>query len=176
MNMTVNDRARAVGTFRFIEVKLMELVAAWTPTSPEMEVKVMFGRHIYDFAQHADALGKRTFELRQKEHYTLPADAAYVALLQRVSQLQGTAERVSALYQTVLPGLVRRYESYISATDPILDEPTIVIMQRIVTDSKRQSEQGRALLKELGMAPAVHTPLVVEESRVPHLAQAGVSA
>lgn len=176
MNMTVNDRARAVGTFRFIEVSLMELVAAWTPSSPEMEAKVMFGRHIYDFAQHADALGKRTFELRQKEHYTLPADAAYVALLHRVRELPGTAERVSALYETVLPGLVRRYESYISATDPILDEPTVVIMERIVTDSRRQSAQARALLKELGLAPAVHAPLVAEESRVPHLAQGAASA
>ena len=40
-------------------VALMEIAAAWTPTTPEMEVKVLLGRHIWDFAQHADALGKR---------------------------------------------------------------------------------------------------------------------
>jgi hypothetical protein len=175
MNMTVIDRARAVGTFRFIEVRLMELVAAWTPMTPEMEAKVIFGRHIWDFAQHADALGKRTFELRQKEHYTLPADAAYVALLNRVSQMQGTAERISALYETVVPGLVRRYETYISGTDPILDEPTIVIMERIVADLKRQSAQARALLQELGMVSARQEPLAIEESRLPHLAQSGAA-
>lgn len=176
MNMTVNDRARAVGTFRFIEVKLMELVAAWTPITPEMEVKVMFGRHIWDFAQHADALGKRTFELRQKEHYTLPADPGYVALMNRVAQTQGTAERLSALYEALLPGLVRRYETYIAETDPILDEPTVVIMQRIVADLNRQSAQARALTRELGLAPAAHAPLAAEESRVPHLAAAGATA
>ena len=173
MNMTVNDRARAVATFRFIEVSLMELVATWTPITPEMEAKVMFGRHIWDFAQHADALGKRTFELRQKEHYTLPADAAYVALLNRVASMTGTAERISALYEAVLPGLARRYESYISATDSILDEPTIVIMQRIVVDLRRQSAQAHTLLQELGTVPASQTPLAVEEGRIPHLADAG---
>jgi hypothetical protein len=176
MTMTVNDRARAVGTFRFIEVKLMELVAAWTPITPEMEAKVMFGRHIWDFAQHADSLGKRTFELRQKEHYTLPADPAYVALLNRVAQMHGTVERISALYDTVLPGLVRRYESYVSGTDPILDEPTVVIMERIVADLKRQSAQARALLRELGMAPVTQEPLALEESRLAHLAGVGAQA
>jgi hypothetical protein len=176
MNTTVNDRARAVATFRFIEVKLMELVAAWTPTTPEMEVKVMFGRHIWDFAQHADALGKRTFELRQKEHFTLPADAGYIALLNRVSQTQGTVEKIASLYDAVLPGLVRRYETYVSGTDPILDEPTIVIMERIIADLKRQSAQARGLLKELGVPPAAQVPLALEESRLPHLAQAGANA
>ena len=176
MSLTVNDRARAVATFRFIEVRLMELVAAWTPITPEMEAKVMFGRHIWDFAQHADALGKRTFELRQKEHHTLPADPAYVALLDRVALLQGTAERISALYEAVLPGLVVRYESYIVGTDPILDEPSVVIMERIVSDLRRQSAQARTLLQELGMKPAPPAPLAAEESRTPHLAQAGATA
>ena len=176
MNLTVNDRSRTVATFRFIEVKLMELVAAWTPITPEMEAKVMFGRHIWDFAQHADALGKRTFELRQKEHYTLPADSAYVALLNRVASLQGTTERISALYDAVLPGLVHRYETYISETDPILDEPTVVIMQRIVSDLRRQSARARALLQELGMAPPAVASWTQEESRTPHLAQSATSA
>jgi hypothetical protein len=175
MNMTVNDRARAVATFRFIEVKLMELVAAWTPITPEMEAKVMFGRHIWDFAQHADALGKRTFELRQKEHFTVPADAGYVALLNRVSQMEGTQQRISALYETVLPGLVRRYEAYVHGTDPILDEPTVIIMERIVADLKRQSAQARSLLRELNMVPEAQAALAAEESTVPHLAQAGAA-
>ena len=46
--LSVPDRAAAIATFRFIEVKLMELVATWTPSTPEMEAKVMFGRHIWD--------------------------------------------------------------------------------------------------------------------------------
>lgn len=176
MRMTVNDRARAIATFRFIEVKLMELTAAWTPSTPEMEAKVMFGRHIWDFAQHADALGKRTFELRQPEHYTLPADSAYQALLTRVGAADGTAERIAGLYEVIVPGLTRRYESYIAATDPILDEPTVVIMERIVADLKRQTAQARALLGELGLQAPAHGPLFQQESETPHLAAAGASA
>jgi len=40
-----------------------------------MEVKLLFGEHIWDAAQHADALGKRTFELRLRlQHSVRPAD------------------------------------------------------------------------------------------------------
>ena len=60
MSLSVALRAQRIATFRFVEVRLMEIAAAWTPTTPEMEVKVLLGRHIWDFAQHADALGKRS--------------------------------------------------------------------------------------------------------------------
>ena len=59
MITSVSDRCRAVATFRHISVTLMETAARWTPTTPEMEAKVMFGRHIWDFAQMADWLGKQ---------------------------------------------------------------------------------------------------------------------
>ena len=34
----------AVATFRFVAVRLMETAAAWTPTTPEMEVKLLLGK------------------------------------------------------------------------------------------------------------------------------------
>ncbi len=175
MPMTVNDRARAIATFRFIEVKLMELTAAWTPSTPEMEAKVMFGRHIWDFAQHADALGKRTFELRQPEHYTLPADGAYQELLARIGSADDTAGRIAGLYEVIVPGLTRRYENYIAATDPILDEPTIVIMERIAGDLKRQTAQARTLIAQLGLEAPPHAPLFQQEMDTPHLAATGAT-
>ena len=56
MMTSVTERCRAIATFRHISVRLMEALARWTPTTPEMEAKVMFGRHIWIFAQHADRL------------------------------------------------------------------------------------------------------------------------
>src|SRR6516165_5764007 len=63
----VSERGRSVATFRYVCVWMMETIARWTPTTPEMEAKVMMGRHIWEYAQMADALGKRTFELRLPE-------------------------------------------------------------------------------------------------------------
>jgi hypothetical protein len=164
--MTVNDRVRAIATFRFIEVRLMEIVAGWTPTTAEMEAKVLFGRHIWDFAQHADALGKRTFELRQPEHYTLRATEDYVGLLENAAKATSTSERLSTMYDAVLPGLERRYRDYIAATDAILDEPSLIIIDRILVDLARMRRDAAALREEIGIGAADVASLVASEAAV----------
>ena len=151
MSLTVNDRARAIGMFRFIQIRLMEIVAAWTPTTPEMEVKVMFGRHIYDFAQHADSLGKRTFELRQPMHYTVPPESDFVTKLDTTLKRVATLDRIGAFYDTLLPAVERRYRDYIAATDPVLDEPSILIIDRILRDLERQRGEAKAVRSEVGV-------------------------
>jgi hypothetical protein len=152
MSMTVEDRVQAIATFRYIEVRLMEIVAAWTPTTPEMEAKVMFGRHIWDFAQHADALGKRTFEMRRPEQFSQKPVDAYVALLDELERVLPTADRLAALYDAFLPGLEKRYQRYLSDTDQLLDAPSVLILERIVADIPRQRAAARELRTRLGLA------------------------
>jgi hypothetical protein len=145
----VQERAASIATFRFIHVRLMEIAARWTPSTPEMEVKVMFGRHIWDFAQQADILGKRTFELRLPEQHSIPPTESYAALLDRAVHVRDTAERLATLYDGILPGLDRRYRQYIEQTDPILDEPSIVILERIMRDFQRQRGEVAAVREQL---------------------------
>ena len=55
MGLILREKAEYLATFRWLEVFLMETLARWVPTTPELEVKVLMGRHIWDAAQHADA-------------------------------------------------------------------------------------------------------------------------
>jgi hypothetical protein len=152
--LSVQQRSSAIATFRFIQVNLMELVAAWTPTTPEMEVKVMFGRHIWDFAQHADILGKRTFELRLPEQHSRRPAETYVELLRSAAGVRGTGERLATLYDAILPGLEGRYRAYLAQTDPILDEPSIVLIERILRDFDRQGGEARSIRTTLKLPVA----------------------
>jgi hypothetical protein len=151
MSLSVNDRAERLATFRWVEVRLLEAAAAWTPTTPELELKVLFGRHIWDFAQHADALGKRTFELRHPEQYTRRPGEAYVALVDDVVRLEPTAERLAALYDVLVPGLARRYARYLDETDRLLDGPSVVVVERILADLDRQQADALRLRADLGL-------------------------
>ena len=164
MTLTVNDRARAIATFRYVEVRLMEITAAWTPTTPEMEVKVMFGRHIWDFAQHADWLGKRTFELRQPEQYTLRPAESYAQLLDEVSKEEATPARIAALYDVLLPALDRRYREYLAATDSLLDQPSVVIIERILHEMQRMKSDAGKLRRELALKAVPFDLLAGRES------------
>lgn len=158
MSLSVSERADRIGTFRFVQVRLMEIAAAWTPTTPELEIKVLLGRHIWDFAQHADALGKRTFELRQALQYSRPPVAGYLALLEDVARIAPSDQRLAALYDVVLAGLDRRYAAYVQEADPILDAPSLVIVERVRSDLARQRVDAECLRRQLALpAPELGT-------------------
>jgi hypothetical protein len=153
MMTSVIERCRAIATFRYVSVRLMETLARWTPSTPEMEAKVMFGRHIWIFAQHADRLGKRTFELRQTEHYTLPPASGYQALLEDVASNESTEARVS------------RYRAYLADTDPILDAPSVAIVEHILPELESLRRDAAALQRELRLGSTAG-PLAARERSI----------
>jgi hypothetical protein len=169
MGLSVADRGRLLSTFRFVQVRLMEIAAAWTPTTPEMEVKVLLGRHIWDLAQHADGLGKRTFELRLPAQHSLRPAEGYLRLLEDVAALEPTAERLAALYEALLPGLEARYARYLEDADPLQDAPSRVIVERIRGDLARMRQEAQALRAELALAAADPAPWRERESALAQL-------
>jgi hypothetical protein len=153
VTLTVRNRAETVATLRSISITLMETLARWVPTTPTMEIKVLFGRHIWEFAQHADMLGKRTYELRAPLHLTLAPVAEYAILLRDMAAVEAEWDRVAAVYDVALPAIATRCRAFIEETDPLLDEPTVRIMRRIIGDYDAMIAESKELRAQLG-APA----------------------
>src|SRR5262245_29056106 len=152
MPLSVRERGDHVATFRWIDVRFMEMLAAWVPTTPEMEVKLVLGAHIWDVAQHADALGRRTQELRLPLHHGLEPSRGYVELLSELASTPETGNRIAGFYDCLLPGQDRRFRDYLGRIDVLLDAPTVRILERIMTDVTRMIAESRALRDEV---PAV---------------------
>jgi len=149
MGLTVKQRGQNVATFRFIEVRLMEILSAWVPSTPEMEAKLLFGAHIWDTAQAADALGKRTYELRMPLQHSLKPAAGYLQVLDTLASADGAASRIAAFYDVMLPGLAARYGNYLGATDSLMDAPTVRIIERILETGARMMREANKLRDEL---------------------------
>jgi hypothetical protein len=147
--MTVKERGHFVATTRYVYVSIMETLAAWVPTTPEMEVKLLFGEHIWDVAQHADSLGKRTYELRLPLQHSVRAADAYVGFLAEVTSLGPTPQRLAAMYDVLLPALAERQRHYVEQTDRLVDAPTVRILERYLADNTRMIDASRTLRKEL---------------------------
>lgn len=148
MRLTTRQRADAVATHRHVAVYLMETLARWVPTSPELEAKALFGRHIWELAQVADQMGRRTAELRLALHQSRPPRAGYLQTLELLRATTTTGDRLAGFYEAALPDLARRFDAYLSDTDPLLDEPTVRILERARSDVGRMLEQRDALLGE----------------------------
>lgn len=149
MSLSVQTRAENVATFRFIHVFLMETLARWTPQTPEMEVKVLFGRHIWDLAQQADLLGKRTYELRAPLQFSLRPIDSYAESLQDFAGTDTTQKKLAGFYEVILPGLEARYRQYLNSTDRLLDEPTVRVIERILDDFARMQSESESLRNDL---------------------------
>jgi hypothetical protein len=147
--LTVKERGHFVATLRYVYVTLMETFSAWVPTTPEMEVKLLFGEHIWDSAQHADSLGKRTFELRMPLQKSIRPAEEYVALLADVAAIGPTQQRMAAMYDVLLPALAGRQQRYLDQTDKLVDAPTVRIFERYFADNARMLDSARALRDEL---------------------------
>lgn len=155
MSLSVEKRAENVATFRFVQVFLMETLARWTPATPELEVKVLFGRHIWDLAEQADALGKRTYELRAPLQSSLRPTEGYFRLLEDFAKTASTSEKIHGFYEVMLPGLAARYRAYLAETDRLLDEPTVRVVERILEEFNRMQDESRRVRVELAQLPQV---------------------
>lgn len=143
MTISVRERADTLGTLRHTTVHAMETLARWVPTTPDLEAKIVLGRHLWDLAQQADALGRRTHELRAALHYSPSPRPAYTEALELLRSTEGASERLAAFYDVFLPDLERRYRDYLAATDPMLDEPSVRVIERILTDLTRMAAESR---------------------------------
>lgn len=147
--MNVKERAEAVATFRHVNVYLMETLAKWVPTTPEMEVKVLFGRHLWLAARLADRLGHRTRELRAPLHHSRLPGEGFAKALDAMASLTATLARVDGFYGPALDAMAKAYAEYVSRTDAVIDEPTVVIIEDGLRDIERMRAQKARLLEEL---------------------------
>jgi hypothetical protein len=145
MGLTVKQRGQRIATFRFVEVRLMEILSTWVPTTPEMEVKLLFGPHIWDTAQAADTLGKRTYELRLPLQHSLMPAAAYLGVLDALAATSGAAQRIAVFYDMLLPALTKRYRRYLELTDTLMDAPSVRVIEGILNARERMIREANEL-------------------------------
>jgi hypothetical protein len=149
MSLTVKQRGEFIATYRAIEVTLMETLAEWVPTTPEMEIKLLLGAHIWDIAQHADSLGKRTYELRLPLQHSMPPSEEYAAILHELRGIRTSQDRLGAFYDVMLPALQMRFRSYLNQTDHLMDAPSVRVLERILQDNARMIDESKDLRSQL---------------------------
>src|SRR5262249_46853477 len=112
----------------------METLARWIPTTPEMEVKMLFSRHVWRMAQRAERRRRRQLDLRPLFHYSPPPQQDFLTALKQFAALSDTIDRIDAFHDVALPTLAAAYKSYLAETDHLTDEPTVMICNQAVDE------------------------------------------
>jgi hypothetical protein len=156
--LNVKQRANTVGTLRFVSVFLMETLARWIPTTPEMEVKMLLSRQVWRMAQQADRLGRRGRELRAPLHYSRPPQQDFLTALKQLAAVSDTIDRIDAFHDVALPALAAAYKSYLAETDHLTDEPTVMICNQALGEIETMRRERNEWGSEIPKARATDSP------------------
>jgi len=151
---TVEESARRVGHYAWIEMRLFEALGGWVATVPELDVKTTLGRHCYHHAWHAELWVKRLPELREMRADRLiqPPNTAmeeFVAALTEPESPEQTIEKLVGVYRVLLPRKIAAYSYHRAATSRITDAPTIRSLGFILEDENTDWREGEMLLQAL---------------------------
>ena len=148
----------------------MRILGGWIALTPEVDVKLLFGRHVWDCAQHADLWGRRLPELRSKTQESEPANADVVAVFDLIETMEApgqTVERVTAIYRVMKPHLATVYERHLAVANPVYEPPTRRILVRCIEEERRHAAAGARVLDRLfARTPALGERATSWERRV----------
>ena len=156
---SVEESARRVGNYKWVEMRLFEALGGWVATVPEMDVKIRLGTHCYKHAWHADLWHKRLPELREMnpDRLTQPANDAMVQFMEAMTAPEApgeTIEKLVGVYRVLIPHKVAAYTFHLNATSTITDAPTIRWLKFILQDEMDDWRDGEMMLQSLIRTPA----------------------
>jgi len=151
-HLSVDDSARRIRNYRYAEERMMRALGGWIALTPELAPKLLFGRHVWDCAQHADAWGRRLPELRAPAQESEPANDAVVTFGELLESPEGprqTLERIVGVYGVLKPHLVTVYARHLASTNPVYEPPTRRILARCLEEERRHAAAGGVVLERL---------------------------
>lgn len=151
---TVEESARRIGNYKWVEMRLFEALGGWVATVPELDVKMRLGTHTYHHAWHAELWHKRLPELREMnpDRLTQPANEHVVAFFDAMTEPEGpgeTIEKLVGVYRVLLPHKIAAYTYHLNNTSPITDAPTIRSLKHALADEVDDWRDGELLLQSL---------------------------
>jgi len=153
-SFTVEETAKRVGHYKWIEMRIFEVMGGWVATVPELDVKLRLGTHTYHHAFHSELWHKRLPELREMnpERLTQPPNAEMEAFVEAMSTPEAagqTIEKLVGLYRVLLPHLIAAYTYHLNNTSQITDAPTIRSINFCLLDDMEEWREGEMILQSL---------------------------
>lgn len=151
--LTLEDAARRIGRYAWIEMRLFEVVGSWVPTVPELDVKLHLGTHADHHAWHAQLWHERLPSLPglSADELVRPGDGveAFMAALGEPQDPDQTLEKLVGLYRVLVPHKVAAYTHHHERTTAVADAPTIRALDLVLRDEVAGWREGNRLLASL---------------------------
>jgi hypothetical protein len=142
----IDANRRLLNHYRYVEHEAMLHLAGWLPRAANFELKCEFGRSLWEFSQHVNALYLRLREI-QSPAFQKPSDPALIKLVGELLHAPDEFAFALGLYRVVLPDLISALENHEAATFPNSDQPSVHIITHALVDLRAQLVRVEPLLR-----------------------------
>jgi hypothetical protein len=168
---TVEETARRVGHYKWIEMRLFEALGGWVATVPELDVKMRLGTHCYQHAWHAELWHKRLPELREMnpDRLTVPPNDEMVTFVEALTEPEKpdeTIEKLVGVYRVLIPHKIAAYTYHLNNTSTITDAPTIRSLKLVLNDEFEDWRDGEMLIQSLLETPEEVSRAAAHQARL----------
>ena len=166
--------ARRVGNYKWIEMRLFEVLGGWVATVPELDVKLRLGTHCYHHAWHSELWHKRLPELREMnpERLTAPPNDELVAFVAAMTEPEGpelTIEKLVGAYRVLIPAKIAAYTYHLNNTSTITDAPTMRSLKFALADEFEDWRDGEMMLQSLIQSEAELDRAIAHQAKLQKL-------
>ena len=147
---SVSESVALLVRAHWAELRLMDVLLAHLPGTPEWEVKCGMALHQWQHAEHASLLRERISEMRNPApRLDVAPDDALEALFAELERSADTVELLTGVYMVVRPALMEHYHAQRAAENPLVGHPTRRVLQLILVDEGDALAWGVRTLREL---------------------------
>ncbi len=152
--LRIADQVQLLNRFVYLEWASARIIAGWIPAAEEFEWKCSMTRMVWHNMTIADRLLTRKNELASNRTVAIPS-AILHTFVQDASAADGFFPFAAGWFLELTRDLVRSYEQYMEALDPIFDTPTLEILQELLPKKQQQVRWAVDLLHDAVKEPAV---------------------
>ncbi|MGO9341890.1 MAG: hypothetical protein ACLP6E_05135 [Acidimicrobiales bacterium] len=161
--LSLVESARLLGCYRWVELRLFEVLGNWVATEIEPEVRLLFDVQSRHHAWHAQLWGERIPDVDavvDPDLLTVAPDEGTDELLSTLGGVHGSEEgsggtlvRLVGLARVVLPRLVCGYGYHLSRAVAVSDAPVIRALRLAVRDDIEDWQAVELMVQSLIRRP-----------------------
>ncbi|MCW3047819.1 MAG: hypothetical protein JWO74_2103 [Solirubrobacterales bacterium] len=159
----VDENAIRFSNYFHVLRELVHLTCGWLPLVPRFEDKLALGEHLHDDARAVTKVKRRLYELRHPSDYPGAPGAELTTLLDAMNAAGKPQEYLDVAYGQVKPALARAIRTHLDALDPVIDEPSLRLLQQVLA---RQDRHGLEIAHAPDGAPPGFADLGALEIRL----------
>jgi hypothetical protein len=149
----IDETAARVSDACWRERAAFATFGGWVPTMREPAAKLLVARHSRYHGWHAELFAEVRPTTRRHDAGADPAplDGGWVGAMEAIrgEPELATVERLTGVYQVLLPRLLADYDRLLDATSPWSDGPVARRLRLVVDDERAALGEGLAVLEGL---------------------------